>query len=745
MITNLLESCCGSYFVQITGATVTVGTTYVANDNTYWTAIASGATPNRVVSLTMTAVTGDCTTITAATKCSYYELTTPLVGPSSTLLYDYIDCDGNLILDASAWYLSGLCACSIFGGVLYRSDSEFTVTNLNCCGVEVQTECQPVTTEYMNIPNNQYSGGCVMDISGNCYSVVSTGVCSAATVEWIGIEAPPQCFNCSAVTIDCPTACTQSVYCLDTNGAFTPYDGNYFFFSAYNGYDYYTGGTTSTGFIYYDGTKWCLSDTLGGNCLLFGIEPCSNPCPDLGSALSPFVCELTPTPTPGPCDTFAFDALFACDLISPTPSTTVTPTPSLTPTLTPTPSPTQPCNVSFTMSATSIPNPSPTPTPSITPSPTVKTCFTGSVTYDLFDETLLCSTTKKLINCDTGEIYYITGAISSGGTPITTGTTISAVINGVGMCVTYVEDSQSSPTATFNVLTDISVDCNTCVFVPPTPTPTNTPSKTPTRTPEPTQTPTQTTTQTPTPTLTPTPSSTPNTTFYFQSCCDTGFTFVLANVTLLTPEIGKSYYIETLEGFSGCSTAIPYSSGDTYNYAYITTNYDSCEECLIDVPCCYCYEASWPFPYSAPFNAAVKLCDGSESSVTINYNQTKLICAQTVGIDPPATQLGVCYSGNTGCITGDCMCVTFNISNYDIVFSTGNTDPSYNNNTVYVEYYDCDTNGFEINQYNAPGSYTVCSSYVSGIWYYTNNANGTTVYSNYTTGGSCTTSGDCIT
>lgn len=736
MTTSYLKNCCGDYWVKSTGSTFVVGTTYSAVDGTYWTAVSGTPTSYLTVTFSFTSVTGTCADYSANCDCTKYVITGATSGTSH--LFDYIDCNGNTQYNVDALVLNQFCAKAAFAGTNYGT--KMTLINSGCCGYAVSTCCQPVTFEVMNYPGGY--GGCVMDIYGNCYNLISA-TCDPATIEWIGYQAPSICEQCLNQTPPCPT-CQFASYCLDTGGLL-PYDGTYFFTGTYNGYDYYSGGTGSVGFIYYDGTKWCLSDTLGGNCLLFGLEPCSNPCPDLGSALTPYVCDLAPTPTPGPCDTFAFDSFFGCDLISPTPSATVSSTPTQTPTVTPTPSPTQPCNVAFIMSATSIPNPTPTPTPSITPSPTVKTCFTGSVTYDLFDETLLCSTTKKLINCDTGEIYYITGAISSGGTPITTGTTISAVINGVGMCVTYVEDSQSSPNATFNVLTDISVDCNTCVFVPPTPTPTNTPSKTPTRTPEPTQTPTQTTTQTPTPTNTPTPSSTPNTTFYFQSCCDTGFTFVLANVTLLTPEIGKSYYIETLEGFSGCSTAIAYSSGDTYNYAYITTNYDSCEECLIDVPCCYCYEASWPFPYSAPFNAAVKLCDGSESSVTINYNQTKLICAQTVGIDPPATQLGVCYSGNTGCITGDCMCVTFNISNYDIVFSTGNTDPSYNNNTVYVEYYDCDRNRFTINQYNLPGSYTVCTSYVSGIWYYTNNANGTTVYSNYTTGGSCTTSGDCIT
>jgi hypothetical protein len=154
---------------------------------------------------------------------------------------------------------------------------------------------------------------------------------------------------------------------------------------------------------------------------------------------------------------------------------------------------------------------------------------------------------------------------------------------------------------------------------------------------------------------------------------------------------------------------------------------------------------TWPYTYSTPYIAPVRLCDGSTTDITINYNQTKLICGQSVAIDPPATKLGICISGDTGCITGECLCTTFSISNYDIVFSTGNTDPSYSSNTVYVEYFDCDTNIFVTETFTIPGDYTRCTSFVSGIWYYTNDINGSVVYSTYSTGIACTTSGDCVT
>jgi hypothetical protein len=486
MLTNVLESCCGDYIIQLTGvSTVTVGTLYVDDDNVYWTAIPSGVTPNKVVSLSLTAATGDCSTNTATTGCNYYEITI-LSSTGTSILYDYIDCDGILHTDVSALEVSGICACAVFAGPNYNA--KLVKTNLNCCGFEVETSCQPVTSEIMNIPNNQYSGGCVMDISGICYSVVSTGVCSAATVEWLGYPASDICYDCDNVSPPCPT-CLPAVYCLNTNGT-TDYDGTYFFFDTYNGYDYYTGGTNSTGFIYYTGSFWCLSDTLGGDCILFGKIPCSSNCPDLGNELTSGYCSITPTPTPNPCDTFSFDALFNCNLATPTPTPTATVTPTVTPTATPTPTPTQNCNVGIELSATTLPNPTPTPTPSITPSPFPQACFSGTVTYDILDTRFTCTTTKMLVNCDTGAIYYINGALEFDSELLPTGTTFSAIINGFGVCVTYVEKSVQSPNAYITAITAVFVDgCDTCTYVPPTPTPTITPTKTPFPTPTPSATP----------------------------------------------------------------------------------------------------------------------------------------------------------------------------------------------------------------------------------------------------------------
>lgn len=305
--------------------------------------------------------------------------------------------------------------------------------------------------------------------------------------------------------------CEVELYCLNTGGAVV-YDGDYIKVGIYNSKDYYTGGTTSTGYLFYDTTKWCLSSSLGGSCVMFGQEPCNNDCPDLcDEDLSEGTCPpIVPTPTPTLCVDFDFEAYFNCDISTPTPTPTPTVTP--TPTHTPTPTPTQTVvctGKTITLSATTLPSPSPTPTPTPSSTPPTKVCFTGDVTYNLFDETFLCTTTKKLVDCVSGYEYYINGALALSGITIDTGITITAIINNVTTCATYVGNSNSSSNSILNeVLTIVgSGGCGPCITPTPTPTPTQTitptptPSGSPTQTPTPTVTPTKTATPTPTPTI----------------------------------------------------------------------------------------------------------------------------------------------------------------------------------------------------------------------------------------------------
>ena len=318
--------------------------------------------------------------------------------------------------------------------------------------------------------------------------------------------------TCS-VDDDC-CRCPNDSYCLNTGGV-TIYDGNYLYGGKYNDRDYFVGGNTVTGYIFFDDTKWCLSDTLGGDCILFGRTNCNDFCPDIcdcDDELIPGQCQVRPTPTPGICDDFDFNALFNCYNPTPTPTPSPTATPRPTATQGPTPTPTPDCSgKEISLSATTIVviTPTPTPTPTTTVLPTI--CFTGDVVYNLFDETFMCSTTKKLVNCYNGDEYYITDPLEFSGIPIETGVTVSAIINENLVCVTYEGLSNISSNSILTIVTNImGVGCSSCTL--PTPTPSPTPTRpitpTPTKTPPPTPTPTPTRTPTPTPTRTPTPTPT---------------------------------------------------------------------------------------------------------------------------------------------------------------------------------------------------------------------------------------------
>lgn len=273
----------------------------------------------------------------------------------------------------------------------------------------------------------------------------------------------PTCISDNLIT--CFSGCTTPYYCLDTNGEL-PYDATYSIAgSQYNGYDYYVSNDIPTvGFIFFDGVKWCLSNSLGGTCILFGKTPCNSACPDLNNELIIGDCTTTTT-TVNVCDVFDFEALLNCDV---TPTQTVTPTYTLTPTPTPTLTPTATINCAGTsMSLTSTILPTSTPTPTPTPSPTNairNLCFTGEATFNIFNDTFVCSITKKLINCSTNEIYYVNEALSYNNIPIETGVTFNATINGNEVCVTYTGTSSSSSNSIINSINTIyGLGCENCL------------------------------------------------------------------------------------------------------------------------------------------------------------------------------------------------------------------------------------------------------------------------------------------
>jgi hypothetical protein len=258
--------------------------------------------------------------------------------------------------------------------------------------------------------------------------------------------------------------CTDD-FCLVTYDPFLDlYNGTYSVSgsSLYNGRYVFSGDVT--GVIYYNSTtlQWCLSDTVGGPCLLGGPTPSTSTCPDLWSVIfTTGICNTTTTTT-SPCDVFDFNALFDCDVpLTPTP----TPTQTVTPTNTPTPTPTNNvCNLvggdisisAYTTTTTTIP----------TTTTTTTICYsssTGSVTFSLVDTVFVCpGDTYEFVDCSTNQIYYVEPTNIFNSVSLSVGLTYSFYINSVLTCVIYNGSSTISPNVVVTGPVNFEEDCSNC-------------------------------------------------------------------------------------------------------------------------------------------------------------------------------------------------------------------------------------------------------------------------------------------
>ena len=232
-----------------------------------------------------------------------------------------------------------------------------------------------------------------------------------------------------------------SEYCI-SNTSYASYNDYYVSGSIYDGYPTWT-GTTNGYYIYFktSTTQWCLSNTLGGSCLLSGKSPCTTECPDIYSAyLSSGMC-LTPTPTPTHnCNILDFNSYFNCSPIS-----FNTPTPTQTSTLTPTPTPTitNYCGSLNVDSDIIRYTPSPTQTPTQTPSPSKQVqrdcSFMGDVTFNTVNININCPISKKFGDCnDPSIVYTTTDTITTpNGGLLIANMVFKALVNGQVKCVHY--------------------------------------------------------------------------------------------------------------------------------------------------------------------------------------------------------------------------------------------------------------------------------------------------------------------
>jgi hypothetical protein len=339
--------------------------------------------------------------------------------------------------------------------------------------------------------------------------------------------------NTPTVSLSAP-ACAFTDFCLYTTlPSFSGYNGNYESAGTYNSRIYYSGDGITSAIIYHTGSFWCLSDSLGGTCLLRGSNPCNSQCPDISA--NDFLGGICPTPTPTgvDCSIFDFNAYFDCDW-EPLP----TPTPSVpcddvnfevtsfgvTPTPTPSGNFCSGVGINFSLSGFTSTTPNVTPTPTATPQ--IMVSISGSVSFELMDQAFSCVSAKVLTDCSTGEEFYTTDALSFLGTPVLVGITMFVQVNDVNRCVVYTrDDSNLSSNSNLGSIIQIYSSCEFCNPVP-TPTPTSTATVTPSITATQTQTPTQSSTigttppptQTPTPSITPSPSVTPNFLYVYESC-----------------------------------------------------------------------------------------------------------------------------------------------------------------------------------------------------------------------------------
>jgi hypothetical protein len=251
--------------------------------------------------------------------------------------------------------------------------------------------------------------------------------------------------------------------------------------SLYNNRYVFSGDVT--GVIYYNSItlQWCLSDTIGGSCLLGGPSPSTSSCPDLWSVIfTNGVCNTT-TSTTSPCDVFDFDAYFDCDVpVTPSPTPTNTPTPSFTPTPTPT---TDICNYFTGNIGISGYTTTTTTNPSVTTTTTTVcySAFSESRTFTVVNSIFICpGEVYVFIDCVTSQIYYVEPINAFADVDLNNGYAYSFNINGVPTCATFDGVQEISPNVVASGPVSMFTSCEECLYSTPTPTPTPTVTQTPT-------------------------------------------------------------------------------------------------------------------------------------------------------------------------------------------------------------------------------------------------------------------------
>ena len=238
---------------------------------------------------------------------------------------------------------------------------------------------------------------------------------------------------------------------------------------------------------------------------------------------------------------------------------------------------------------------------------------TGSVTYKIFEETFICNTIKKLIDCIDNSIYYTSDALSFGGTPIVTGNTFTAKLltsNGFQTrCITYDSDVDGSSTTTIQSVLSVVADCGSCNVTP-------TPTVTPTITPTPSSTPSPT----------PTPSASAGLVYVFSACTGVNRQ-IIQPMSVLGVSVGNTIkYNNECWSYMGAfvSPYIPTSGIQSFNYStnvfgVPSTVYANCSSCVaqpIPTPTFRSHNVVWAWNSDCPI---CDIANGTPITVYTDY------------------------------------------------------------------------------------------------------------------------------
>jgi hypothetical protein len=339
---------------------------------------------------------------------------------------------------------------------------DYFVTNTNPLGVYVgYVDCIGTDREiYIGPLTSIQLCACLDSVLGPTgVIIVLQGDCPPTT----GTPNPTPSFTPTPTPT--PIACSVDEYCLLTYYPETEiYDGTYYSApTTFNGRSYYTGDTA---FIYFTGTTWCLSENLGGECIIVG-KTCNGPCPNFSEDFFTSGVCVTTTTTVNPCNVFDFEAYFDCDV-----STTTTTTIPCSATsvdvsfsaYTTTTTTVNPClsvggviTISgYTTTTTTIPTTTTTTTSRNVPAD-------GNVTFTLVDTIFICpGQTYEFQDCNTETNYYIEPSTNFNSVDLLTNYAYLMTINEIEGCYTFIGVSSVSPNATVTNIDSWYGECTTC-------------------------------------------------------------------------------------------------------------------------------------------------------------------------------------------------------------------------------------------------------------------------------------------